>query len=55
MISFAITRVKATRTNDPLCSTLTREEPFEAVDKNVCLPDHIPGEAKPSSGWKSGD
>lgn len=54
-INFAITRVKATIVNDPLCSTLSREEPCEALDKNVCLPDQISVEAKHSSGWASGE
>lgn len=54
VINFAITRVKATITNDPLCSTLSREEPCEALEKIVCLLDYIPMEAEHSSGWESG-
>lgn len=35
MINFAIIRIKATRTDDPLCSTFIRERPFEALYKNI--------------------
>ena len=53
VINFAITRVKPTITNDELCSILSREEPCEMLDKDVCLPDHIPMEAEQRSGWES--
>ena len=53
VIDFAITRVKETMINDELCSILSREEPCEELDKDVCLPEHIPMEAEHSSGWES--
>lgn len=53
MTNFAITGVKETITNDELCSILSREEPCEVLDKDVCLPEHIPMEAEHSSGWES--
>lgn len=42
MINFAITRVKEAKTNNELCSMLSREEPDEVLDKDVCVPDTSP-------------
>lgn len=40
MINFVIIRVKATKTNDPLCSTFTGEELFEAIEKYLFTRSH---------------